>query len=261
MLRDLLLTLRTLGKYRVPASSAHDYDRKCVVDALSDDVQSLRRILSANNVAKVKNCFSPALIDRIRLAATEQYRAREVEIKAGNVPEALKLRYRRRTILLNELNLSEIDMMPLVVPELILEVARQHLGKEPCQAISSVRAIVPGPDDQRLPFHQDQTILQSPLVNLWIPLTPCGVTAPGLEVAVTSERKILEVVGSQDHEIPVERARIDENLVGRVFGTEALWRPAMKVGDALVFTGTTAHRTFVTPEMTDVRMSIELRLV
>ena len=261
MLQDLLRTLRTLATFRQPAGSAHDYERKCVVDAQTDDVQVLKRILSAYNVAKVKNCFSPELLDRIRLAATEKYRAREAGIKSGNVPEAAKLRYRRRTILLNEFNVSEINMTSFVVPELILEAAREYLGKDPTQAISAVRAIVPGLDDQRLPFHQDQTILQSPLLNIWFPLTPCGVTAPGLEVAVTSERKILEVAGSQDDEIPVERARIDEKLVSEVFGAEALWHPAMRVGEALVFTGTTAHRTFVTPEMTGTRMSIELRLV
>jgi hypothetical protein len=240
--------------------TAVDHDRLCVIDAKTDGADTLQRVLRSYNAAKIRNCFSDELLDGIRFGAMDVYRAREAEIASGTVPESAKLRYRRRTILLSELNVAGINLASFVVPSLIVEAARDYLGKEPSQAISSVRAIVPGPDSQSFPFHQDQMILQSPVLNIWIPLTPCGVAAPGLEVAVTSERKLLEVVGSPDDEIPVERVHIDENLVRMTFGPQALWRPAMNVGDALVFTGTTAHRTFVSAEMTDTRISIELRL-
>ena len=137
-----------------------------------------------------------------------------------------------------------------------------HLGEPPqLDPNSYVRALVPGPHIQALPFHQDQSILQTPLLNVWIPLAECGVDAPGLEVAVTDKRDLLAVAGPPDHDLPVERARIDERLVVETFGPGALWRPSLRPGDALVFAGTTVHRSHVTPAMTKPRLSVEMRLV
>jgi hypothetical protein len=61
--------------------------------------------------------------------------------------------------------------------------------------------------------------------------------------------------------IPVERVRLDESLVLKRFGREALWHPSLLPGDALIFPGTTIHRSYVTAEMTERRLSVELRLV
>jgi hypothetical protein len=238
-----------------------DYDYDCLVDAEQDDSTIFSRVLSKYNAAKVENLVDAPLLERVLMAVTDIYKNREAMIKADLVPHEKRLSYRRRTIPFSELQIEGVSTTSFPLPKLVVDGAREYLGKDPVQAVSSVRAIVPGPNDQRLPFHQDQTILQSPLLNIWIPLTPCGATAPGLEIVLTNERKILNVIGSPDDEVPVERARIDEQLVWATFGAHASWRPLMRVGEGLVFTGTTAHRTYVTEQMTDTRISLELRLI
>lgn len=254
MLRSFLRALRRAD------DAARDYDRECLVDAKRDHFETLNRILSEYNAAKITGAFDPLLLQRVLAAAAGIYEGRKAAIESGAVPDQAKRNYTRRTIPFQELIPEGIDTTNFPVPTLITDAARAYLGKEPQQTVSSVRAIVPGPSDQRLPFHQDETILQSRLLNIWIPLTPCGIHAPSLEVVITGERKLLDVVGSKDDEIPVERARLDDDLVRATFGASAFWHPVMNPGDALVFTGTTAHRSFVRPEMSETRVSIELRL-
>jgi hypothetical protein len=77
---------------------------------------------------------------------------------------------------------------------------------------------------------------------------------------VTASRRLLNVSGDPSDTIPVERIRLDEDAVLAAYGSQSLWHPALGPGDALVFSGTTIHRTYVTPNMTEPRMSIEFRL-
>ena len=144
----------------------------------------------------------------------------------------------------------------------ILALAHAYLGHEPTvESNTYVRCMVPGPNIQALPFHQDQAVLHQRLLNIWVPLDPCGVTAPGLEVIRVYCPDLLESGGDALALIPVERVRLDESVVLQRFGREALWHPALLPGDALIFPGTTIHRSYVTAEMTERRLSVELRLV
>ena len=80
-------------------------------------------------------------------------------------------------------------------------------------------------------------------------------------MVATGERRLLGVSGDLADAIPVERARLDEDAVLKAYGTRSLWHPALEPGDVRVFAGTTIHRSFVTPAMTEPRMSVELRFV
>jgi hypothetical protein len=115
--------------------------------------------------------------------------------------------------------------------------------------------------DAHLPFHQDQTILERRLLNIWIPLDPCGRDAPGLEIVWGSWRELLQPAPAEDAQFPVERARLDPATVVGRHGEDACWRPEFRIGDAMVFAGATVHRTYVTPNMTADRMSAEIRLI
>ena len=166
------------------------------------------------------------------------------------------------TIRLDDLLVDGSPAAPGLASPRILALARAHLGREPgLEPNSYVRRLVPGPGIQALPFHQDQTILGAPLLNVWVPLNPCGTDAPGLEMVVTRKRRLLDVSGDSADAIPVERARLDEGAVLAAYGARSLWHPALQPGDALVFAGATIHRSFVAPAMTEPRMSVELRFV
>jgi hypothetical protein len=125
---------------------------------------------------------------------------------------------------------------------------------------SFVRTIFPEPDAWRLPFHQDETLLGCPLLNVWIPLTQCGTTAPGLEVVVSDKKDLLTTSGVASSSYVAERLQINEALVVSTFG-RAFWHPSFEPGDAMVFYGTTVHRTHYAPNMSEPRTSVELRLV
>jgi ectoine hydroxylase-related dioxygenase (phytanoyl-CoA dioxygenase family) len=111
-----------------------------------------------------------------------------------------------------------------------------------------------------LPFHRDQTVIGSRLLNIWIPLVACGRDAPGLELVAGSDGTPLDPANPLAAGL-VERARLDEASVLEAFPAEALWRPVLAPGDVLVFSGETIHRTYIAPGMKRPRASIDLRLV
>lgn len=86
-----------------------------------------------------------------------------------------------------------------------------------------------------------------PLVTCWVPLTPAGADAPGLEILATRLEELLA---------PDE---LTEAAVSRRFGDEGSWTPRLSPGDVLLFGGDTLHRTHVTAAMTEDRTSVELR--
>jgi ectoine hydroxylase-related dioxygenase (phytanoyl-CoA dioxygenase family) len=86
-----------------------------------------------------------------------------------------------------------------------------------------------------------------PMWTLWIPLTPCGIDAPGLAW----------VQPSLDHLLAPDELSHDR-VVAR-FGTPCIEHPALAAGEGLLFDGGLLHRSHVNPAMTRPRTSIELR--
>ncbi len=243
--------------------SRHSFDSRCAIDARDAGAKVGSAILAQYGVLKISNLLEPALIARVRAAAEGLYSERDSRMSAGECPpEAQRQSYLRRTLPLENIIADGKPATGRLFCQVFDDLASSYLDKKPVlEPNSYVRELIPGPHIQALPFHQDQTILKTRLLNIWIPLVKCGVAAPGLEVVVAQGRDLLTVAGRPDHDIPVERARIDEDLILRIFGADALWRPGFNPGDALVFAGTTIHRTYVTPRMTRPRLSVELRLV
>jgi hypothetical protein len=100
-----------------------------------------------------------------------------------------------------------------------------------------------------LGYHQDG-FFTNPGYNFWTPLVDSGVTAPSVEVVVGSGGPIL----SHDvirHDVA---AHITEH-----YGQGYLWHPEIRAGDVLVFTTFMMHRTYCTPDMSQVRHSLEIR--
>ncbi len=242
-------------------SDAQPSGSRLTIDAhrISLAAAGLRRY----GVLKIKGLLDPGVISAVGTAARDLYGERDARVAAGECLAAPERQsHLRRTLALDRIVAAGRPAADLLDCPAIRVLAGLHLGKPPrLDPNSYVRALIPGPHIQALPFHQDQYILQTPLLNVWIPLAECGVHAPGLEVVVTDRRDLLAVAGLPDHAVPVERARIGERLVLEMFGSSALWRPNLNLGDALVFAGTTIHRSYVTPQMTKPRLSVELRLV
>jgi hypothetical protein len=85
------------------------------------------------------------------------------------------------------------------------------------------------------------------IVTCWIALVPCGVEAPGLELARGAPLRVLGL------------AELDDASLRRRCGLAAFERPVLAAGDALVFASEVPHRTHLHAAMTRNRTSLELR--
>jgi ectoine hydroxylase-related dioxygenase (phytanoyl-CoA dioxygenase family) len=196
----------------------------------------------------------------IRAAAHSVLRGWEALAARGALPPELATPYQRQYVPL-ELLATPRPVAEIILHPAVLALARAYLEKEPeVDANSYVRAIRVSRGDAHLPFHQDQTILQRRLVNVWIALDACGEDAPGLEIVHGSWSRLLEPSPPPQPRFAVERAQLDDSAVVGAFGAGALWRPVFEPGDAMLFSGATVHRTHCTPAMRADRMSVELRL-
>lgn len=88
----------------------------------------------------------------------------------------------------------------------------------------------------------DEPLLE--MLTVWIPLTACGVDAPGLEILEGGFSELLS---------PTQLPAVAASRASR--------SPQLKLGDALLMTGGTVHRTFVADTMSRPRTSIEVRFV
>jgi hypothetical protein len=150
------------------------------------------------------------LVIRLHQAAEQVFSQRLAP--DGSLPTA---EYRAEARKLSFVAVSDLIGAPpnlSLVNRRILALARAYLGHEPTfEPNSFVRCMAPGPNVQALPFHQYQAVLRRPLLNIWAPLDPCGVTAPGLEVVPIYCPDLLDSGGDAAALIPVERVRLDES--------------------------------------------------
>jgi hypothetical protein len=118
-------------------------------------------------------------------------------------------------------------------------------------------------------FHQDAIGVayacddpqqRPPMLTFWVTLTDAGVTAPGLEYVpiAVSERRELKEGGHwtepTDTSDPALLAAIE------MFGAENLVHPAFQAGDVLILSENTYHRTYATRDMTQARVSMDIRV-
>jgi hypothetical protein len=115
---------------------------------------------------------------------------------------------------------------------------------------------------RQLGWHSDAQAHGAPrfTVNLWTPLEDCGEQRPGLRMVLLGHDEayalsgIDEATGKCD---PAARRQLNDDPA--IFGGAPIFAPEMRRGDILFFTHWTIHGTYVTPEMSESRLSAELR--
>jgi len=85
------------------------------------------------------------------------------------------------------------------------------------------------------------------MLTAWVPLTPCGRDAPGLEWIAVRPDRLLGV-----NELADERLR-------STFAEKTFVSPELRPGDAVLMWGDVLHRTHVTRSMQQPRTSVEFR--
>ncbi|MDB5092035.1 MAG: hypothetical protein JWO85_136 [Candidatus Eremiobacteraeota bacterium] len=225
------------------------------------DIDAIVRTFSAVGAVHVRGAIPAGVLADVRAAAERTFHSWDELAADGVLPAGLATPHLRRFIPLNDLPLGYDPVDTLLHPA-FRELARSYLGKEPeLEASSHVRSIVLSRPDAHLPFHQDQTILKRPLLNIWVALDACGVDAPGLELVTESWSELRDPSPPEQPQFAVDHARLDAASVLEAFAAERFWRPVLQPGDAMLFSGATIHRTHVHAAMTADRMSVELRLV
>jgi hypothetical protein len=103
-------------------------------------------------------------------------------------------------------------------------------------------------------WHQDGAFMGAGIrsLNIWLALTHCGDTAPGLDV-VGHRLPALVETGTEGAWF---KWSVGNRMADRV-GAESICRPVFEAGDALIFDHLCLHRTAVDPGMRSDRHAIE----
>jgi hypothetical protein len=134
------------------------------------------------------------------------------------------------------------------------ELLEGYLGERPALSVNkgTLRRV---PVDTGGEWHQDGAFLGDRIrtVNVWLSLTHCGDTAPGLDIVPRRIPDILETgVNGAMFDWSVGPGTVDE-----VKGPAGVLRPVFEAGDALLFDERFLHRTAAEPTMTAERYAIE----
>jgi len=106
-------------------------------------------------------------------------------------------------------------------------------------------------------WHQDGAFMGAGIrsLNIWIPLTHCGDTAPGMDLVAKRLDYIVPTGEGAFSPWATSPAEAEKVAAG------ALVRPIFEPGDALFFDQMNLHRTAIDPGMTEDRYAIETWLL
>jgi hypothetical protein len=138
----------------------------------------------------------------------------------------------------------------------ISEMVGSYLGERPAISMNkTVLRRVP-PRGGGADWHQDGAFLGDDIrsLNVWLSLSDCGVTAPGMDIV---SKRLSEIVptgtGGANFDWSVA-PDVAERAAG---GPEGIVRPRFQPGDALLFDHLNLHRTATEETMSDPRYAIE----
>ena len=227
-------------------------------------VADAHALIEDHGVVLLRQVFQPEWITAVAVVVDQLFEATAIAAKAGALtPDAVR-DYKQRAIDVARLTYQGRAVVDDLAAPLLDLVAALLGAPAECHPHSFLRAVSAedeeAGDGLRLPFHQDQRVLDRRLVNAWIPFVACGRDRPGLELVrrpldglVPAALHANSIYGLTGIEIPAPIVRVEYRGL--------LWAPDMMPGDALVFPGTTIHRSHVTPGMTGTRTSVDLRFV
>lgn len=144
--------------------------------------------------------------------------------------------------------------------EILAEVEARLGGDMTCDPSLGYARIKQAGQRRVLPFHQDARTgyWEVPTMALWTALTPCGVTAPGLEVVPQRLRSLFPVClyGGQDRS---DYQAYPASAYDELIPEWAVAAPDLGAGDILLFDSFTLHRTQRLPAGHDRRVDFDVR--
>ena len=121
------------------------------------------------------------------------------------------------------------------------------------------RTVDPLEEKYKLKLHQDGTFLRGwgdveKFMICWAPLVSIGDHIPGLQLVAKKFNTIFETATGGYHGIVMSS---EEQFLQEY--KDYVVRPCVNVGDFIMFSPFTPHRTYITDEMTDIRTSVDFR--
>ncbi len=148
------------------------------------------------------------------------------------------------------------DLLEAVDAAGITELVTAYLGERPAISLkkTTLRRVTKKSSDAS--WHQDGAFMGTDIrtVNLWLPLTPCGVDAPGLDILPCRLDGLVET-GTEG---AVFDWAASATKVEQAGGGVKVCRPVFEAGDALLFDHLFMHRTAADASMIRDRHAIEM---
>ena len=144
----------------------------------------------------------------------------------------------------------------------IMPLVEKYVGKGQINSLTKYyysRTVDPLEEGYKLGFHQDGIFLRAlgepdRFMICWIPLVVIDEYTPGLELVAKPFNAFLDTDRSQYHSV----AMADPEKFYEHY-KDYMVQPKVRMGDFILFNPFIPHRTYLTPEMTDVRTSIDFR--
>jgi hypothetical protein len=146
------------------------------------------------------------------------------------------------------------DLLDLFDVTGISDLVREYLGDRP--VISAQKTTLRKVESlERTGWHQDGCCFANEVhaLNLWLPLSPCGAEAPGVDVVPLRLDHLLPT-GTDDAFMP---GQVSDLKASEVTDQAPVVRPTFEPGDALFFDQWLLHRTSFDPAMHRRRLGLE----
>jgi hypothetical protein len=246
------------------------------------DLDSIRNLFFTYDCVLLRGILNPAKLKFFRKICEDMYAKDDVFLKSTDFQDPKWMReYENGWIWeprLREATDGAFGYEDIMANKRLYEILPVLLGNNwRLGSASQIRRMAPKQQQNRwgsyTTYHLDAQwgIDHQYFLNVWAPFTPCGQTAPGLEFLLTPANTIREYA-KYDPSIPYEPkgpggisprmdyAIFEPAIIEKHFGTNRFVVPVMEAGDVVIFSNWCTHRTAVSPDMTDTRISIEWRV-
>jgi hypothetical protein len=238
----------------------------------NSDPEKAADMLHAHGAILVRGALSSDYLDRFSIKTQNYFDILDQQKNQGQLVPMRSWTYKFGVASPFEIDSEEVilsDLCFMAGNSCLAKISRAFFKSEEL-FIENKRIVLrrqsPDNTNRQIPYHQDlytQTPGISGVINFWSPFIDCGIDAPSVEVVTVNYKDLL-----QTRAMPLfpenesfDKIHITKEVIEENGGAGKFWHPVMHKGDCLAFLDAVVHRTYVTPEMTKERMSMEIRII
>lgn len=221
----------------------------------------LKNVYSPEEIKKVRDLIFQEIFIRLKLGRE----LRNDLLGVDEFPKALKL----KTIIFLLEGVSDMHEMDkdrlfvnIVEGSGVMSFVERYINNGPAMSLLTyyyARTVDPLEKKFKLGWHQDGTFLRGladpkRFMICWNPLVAVRDHNPGVQFIAKKFDEIQNTESGGYHSVSMDKAEVMEKE-----NVDWLVAPKINVGDCILFSAFTPHRTYITESMTDIRTSIDFR--